>query len=132
MPSQIKAEPLDREAWSSYGWIPVRDTDPEDGGSRLVFEWSDVHLNIISHRLDELVQTDTGLVCDVMFRRLTHTQALLVLNCPAVVAVAPPSCQLSGTADLTRYVLFSSVLWTLSFCIGDLALGPVPGERPTS
>ena len=31
MPSQIKAEPLDREAWSSYGWIPVRDTDPEDG-----------------------------------------------------------------------------------------------------
>ena len=100
MPSQIKAEPLDKETWSTCGWIPVRDTDPGDGTSRLVFEWSDVHLNIISHRLEELVRTDSGLVCDVMFRHLTHTQGLLVLNCPAVVAVAPPSSQLSGPEDL--------------------------------
>ena len=131
MPSQIKAEPLDREAWSSYGWIPVRDTDPEDGGSRLVFEWSDVHLNIISHRLDELVQTDTGLVCDVMFRHLTHTQALLVLNCPAVIAVAPPSSQLSGPADLDQVRAF--LLRPLdSFVLhqGTWHWGPFPVSDP--
>jgi ureidoglycolate hydrolase len=106
MPTQIKAEPLDREGWASFGWIPVRDTDPEDGGSRLVFEWSDVHLNIISHRLEELVQTDAGLVCDVMFRHLSHTQALLVLNCPAVIAVAPPSSHLSGPQDINEVRAF--------------------------
>jgi ureidoglycolate hydrolase len=100
MPTQIKAEPLDRESWAGFGWIPLRDTDPEDGTARLVFQWSDVHLNVISHRLEELVQTDSGLVCDVMFRHLTHTQALLVLNCPAVIAVAPPSAELSGPEDL--------------------------------
>ena len=106
MPSQVRAEPLDKETWSTYGWIPVRDTDPGDGTSRLVFEWSDVHLNIISHRLEELVRTDSGLVCDVMFRHLTHTQGLLVLNCPAVVAVAPPSSQLSGPEDLDHVRAF--------------------------
>jgi ureidoglycolate hydrolase len=106
MARQIRAEPLDQEAWSPYGWIPIRDTDPGDGASRLVFEWNDVHLNIISHRLEELVQTHNGLVCDVMFRHLTHTQALLVLNCPAVVAVAPPSSPLSGPEDLDRVRAF--------------------------
>ena len=106
MPLQIKAEPLTREAWSSYGWLPVRDTDPKDGASRLVFEWADVHLNIISHRLEELTRTDTGLVCDVMFRHLTHTQALLVLNCMSVVAVAPPSSQLAGPEDLDQVRAF--------------------------
>jgi ureidoglycolate hydrolase len=106
MPIQIKAGPLDRESWASFGWVPLRDTDPEDGASRLVFQWDDVHLNIISHRLEELEQTDSGLVCDVMFRHLTHTQALLVLNCPAVIAVAPPSAQLSGPEDLDQVRAF--------------------------
>ena len=106
MLTQIRAEPLDRGAWSNYGWVPVRDTEPEDGTSRLVFDWSDVHLNIISHRLEELVETDAGLVCDVMFRHLTHTQALLVLNCPAVVAVAPPSSRLAEPDDLDQVRAF--------------------------
>jgi len=103
---QVEAKPLDRQEWASFGWIPLRDTDPEDGASGLVFEWSDVHLNIIAHRLEELVQTDGGLVCDVMFRHLTHTQGLLVLNCPAVIAVAPPSSPLSGPEDLDQVRAF--------------------------
>jgi len=131
MTVQVKAELLDRDAWSSFGWLPVRDTDPEDGASRLVFEWSDVHLNVISHRLDELVQTDLGLVCDVMFRHLTHTQALLVLNCPAVIAVAPASSQLSGPDDLDQVRAF--LLHPLdSFVLhqGTWHWGPFPVGAP--
>jgi ureidoglycolate hydrolase len=131
MPIQIKAEPLDRSGWAGFGWIPVRDTDPEDGSSRLVFEWSDVHLNLISHRLEELVQTDGGLVCDVMFRHLSHTQALLVLNCPAVIAVAPPSSQLSGPEDLAQVRAF--LLRPLdSFVLhqGTWHWGPFPVSDP--
>ena len=103
---QVEAKPLDREGWAIFGWIPLRDTDPEDGASRMVFQWGDVHLNVINHRLDELVQTNGGLVCDVMFRHRTHTQGLLVLNCPAVIAVAPPSSQLSGADDLDQVRAF--------------------------
>jgi ureidoglycolate hydrolase len=131
MPIQIKAEPLDREGWASFGWIPVRDTDPDDGSSRLVFEWGDVHLNIISHRLEELVQTDTGLICDVMFRHLTHTQALLVLNCPAVIAVASPSSRMAGREDLDQVRAF--LLRPLdSFVLhqGTWHWGPFPVSDP--
>ncbi len=106
MPIQVQAKALDREEWASFGWIPRRDTDPEDGASRMVFQWSDVHLNIIAHRLEEVVHTDSGLVCDVMFRHLTHTQGLLVLNSPAVIAVAPPSSSLSGPEDVDQVRAF--------------------------
>jgi ureidoglycolate hydrolase len=131
MPIQIKAEPLDGQGWSSFGWIPVRDTDPRDGLSRLVFEWGDAHLNIISHRLEELVQTDTGLVCDNMSRHLTHTQALLVLNCLAVIAVAPPSSQLSGPEDLDQVRAFLlSPLDSFVLHQGTWHWGPFPVSDP--
>lgn len=131
MPVQIEAKPLDREEWASFGWAPFRDTDPEDGASRLVFQWDDVHLNIISHRLDELVATNNGLMCDVMFRHLTHTQALLVLNCPAVIAVAAPSSRLSGPQDLDQVRAF--LLRPLdSFVLhqGTWHWGPFPVRDP--
>lgn len=100
MATTVPARPLEATTWEPFGWLPVRDTDADDGRSRLVFEWGDVHVNIISHRLDELSQTDGGLVCDIMFRHLTHTQALLVLNCPSVIAVAPASSDMSGPEGL--------------------------------
>ena len=131
MPVQIKAEPLDREAWSSFGWIPVPITDPDDGASRLVFEWDDAHLNIVSNRLDRVAQTDSGMICHAMSRHLTHTQALLVLNCPAVVAVAPASCQLSGPRDLDEARAF--LLRPLdSFVLhrGTWHWGPFPIDEP--
>jgi hypothetical protein len=98
---------------------------PKIADPRLVFEWSDVHLNIISHRLEELVQTDAGLVCDVMFRHLSHTQALLVLNCPAVIAVAHHRLICPALRTSTRCVRSSSVLSTLSY----YTRGPGTGAR---
>ena len=48
------AESLDAKSWSPFGWLPVPDTDPRDGESRLFFEWGDVHVNLIGHSADEV------------------------------------------------------------------------------
>jgi hypothetical protein len=85
----ISAQQFDPAEWQPYGWVLLADTDPRDGQSRLTFEWADAHLNLIGHAADEVPHTDRGLVCQMLFRHLTHTQALLVLNCPAVMVVAP-------------------------------------------
>lgn len=131
MPVQVKAGPLDRDAWSSFGWIPVRHTQPEDGASRLVFEWDDAHVNIVSNRLDRVVQTDTGLMCQAMNRHQTHNQTLLVLNCPAVVAVAPPSSQLSGPEDLEEVRAFLlNPLDSFVLHRGTWHWGPFPVRSP--
>ena len=53
----ISAQPFDPADWSPYGWVPVPDTDPRDGSSRLDFEWADVHLNLIGH---EAVEVEAG------------------------------------------------------------------------
>ena len=103
---RVTARPLEAAAWGPFGWLPVRDTDPEDGSSRLVFEWSDVHVNVICHRSDEVQRAADGLVCEMMFRHLTHTQALLVLKSTAVIAVAPPTCLLGDTADAKQIEAF--------------------------
>src|ERR1700735_4886039 len=85
----VHAQPLTAEAWAPFGWIPVTDTDPSDGANRLSFEWTDVHLNIISHAPEEIETTPAGLLCDGLFRHDTHTQALLTLDVASVIAVAP-------------------------------------------
>ncbi|HUB70632.1 MAG TPA: ureidoglycolate lyase [Acidimicrobiales bacterium] len=103
---QVKAQRLGTEAWSSFGWIPAHITDPEDGRARLVFESGDPHVNIVSNRLDRVTQTSTGLICRAMNRHQAHNQTLLVLNCPAVVAVAPASSSLSGPEDLDEVRAF--------------------------
>ena len=57
----IEARPLTAADWSLFGWIPLRDTDPRDGKARLQFEWSDVHVNLISHQADEVPIQTAGL-----------------------------------------------------------------------
>ncbi|HZP29390.1 MAG TPA: ureidoglycolate lyase [Acidimicrobiia bacterium] len=96
----IDAEPLTAAAWEPFGWLPVDDTDPGDVLD-LHFEWADPHLNYIAHTFDEIPHADGGApVCEVMYRHETHTQALLVTNCDAVVAVAPAAVDFSDGADL--------------------------------
>ena len=96
----VDAAPLTADAWAPFGWLPRPDTDAADGDQTLHFEWADPHLNVISHAYDEVEHTDAGAICSVMYRHDTHTQALMVLNGAAIVAVAPAALDFSGTADL--------------------------------
>lgn len=102
----ITAQKFDPAEWAPYGWVPVPDTDPRDGKARLEFEWSDVHLNLIGHDADEVPHTAHGLICEMLFRHRTHTQALMVLNCPAAVVVAPPDTTFSSPADAAKLRAF--------------------------
>jgi len=86
--------------------MPVEDTDPRDGAERLDFAWGDVHVNTISHRRDEVPATDGGLLCQMLFRHLTHTQVLMPLDVPAVVAVAPPEVTLDSPSGADRVQAF--------------------------
>jgi len=97
---RIHTQPITPEAWVPFGWLPVADTDPTDGEHTLTYEWADPHLNVISHAYEEVEHTELGTVCDRMFRHVTHTQALMPLNCDAVVAVAPAEVDLHAAADL--------------------------------
>jgi ureidoglycolate hydrolase len=103
---RLIAEPLTEVDWKPYGWLQRADTDPADGTDRLHFEWDDVHANLIHHRRDEVPATSEGLVCEMLFRHLTHTQALLVLNCACVVVVAEPSTEFSSPDDAERLRAF--------------------------
>jgi hypothetical protein len=92
----VVAERLAADTWAPFGWIPVADTDVADGAHRLAFEWQDAHVNVISHAPDEVERVGEGLRCDRLYRHLTHTQVLLALNGPSVIAVAPPGFDLSA------------------------------------
>jgi hypothetical protein len=96
----IEVEKFDEPGWAAYGWVPFRDTDPRDGEHRLRFEWDDVHLNVIGHSLDEVEKTARGLRCDVLYHHVTHTQAVMALNCDCVFVVAPADASIEGPADL--------------------------------
>ncbi len=98
--TSLRADELTAEAWSPFGWLPVFDTDPADGRSTLEFEWGDPHLNVITHTPDEVERTAAGRVCDRLYRHDTHTQALMSLNCDAVLAVAPEDTTFDRPADL--------------------------------
>jgi ureidoglycolate lyase len=102
----VTAGPLTADAWRPFGWLPVDDTDPADVVD-LHFEWADPHLNFIAHAYDEVPHTPGGSpVCEVMYRHDTHTQALMVTNCAAVVAVAPASVDFSAPSDLDEIRAF--------------------------
>ena len=105
----LPAQPLTAAPWEPFGWLPVADTDPRDGDHTLAFEWADPHLNVIAHAYDEIEHTEHGEVCDRMFRHVTHTQALMPLNCDAIVAVAPAEVDFSDPAhvDAVRAFLVS-------------------------
>ncbi|HLI73471.1 MAG TPA: ureidoglycolate lyase [Acidimicrobiales bacterium] len=100
----VVAQRLAADAWAPFGWIPVADTDAADGAQRLEFEWQDAHVNVISHAPDEVERAGDGLRCDRLYRHLTHTQVLMALNGPSVIAVAPPGSDLTapGGTDAVR------------------------------
>jgi ureidoglycolate hydrolase len=130
----IEAQPLTAQAWGRFGWLPVRDTDPADGSHRLTFAWDDVHVNVISHAPEEIARTPEGFLCDCMYRHDTHTQALLTLDVPSVIAVAPAEVALTETADLETVRAF--LLRPLDNFVlhrGTWHWGPFPlGDRPVT
>jgi ureidoglycolate hydrolase len=103
---KVSPEPLSEEAWASFGWLPVADTDPRDGDHRLSFAWDDVHVNIIGHARAEVPELPDGLRCQMLFRHDTHTQTVMSLDVPAVIAVAPAAQDFSGAADADSIRVF--------------------------
>ena len=95
---KVSPEPLSEEAWAPFGWLPVADTDPRDGDHHLSFAWDDVHVNIIGHARAEVPEIAGGLRCQMLFRHDTHTQTVMSLDVPAVIAVAPAAQDFSGAA----------------------------------
>lgn len=127
----VIAEPLTAETWAPFGWVPRRDSDPKDGDDRLSFAWQDVHVNFICHRADELPCCDDGMWCQMMFHHRTHTQALCVLNCRAVIAVAPAERKLQAFEDLESiraFVLEPHA--ALVIAPGVWHWGPFPIDQP--
>jgi ureidoglycolate hydrolase len=128
----IEAQPLAADTWAPFGWLPVADTDPADGSHRLTFEWNDVHLNVISHAPEEIARTEHGMLCDGLYRHDTHTQALLVVDVAAVIAVAPGAVTFgdAGDVDTVRAFLLRPldrfVLHRGTWHWGPFPLGDVP------
>ncbi len=132
----IEAGPIEASAWEPFGWLPVADTDTDtdaaDGAQRLSFEWSDAHVNIISHGPEEVTRSDGRPVCSRMYRHDTHTQVLMVLNVPSVVAVAPASVSFTDPSDLDSVRAFLlQPLDNLVLHRGTWHWGPFPlGDEP--
>jgi len=128
----LEAQPLSAEAWAPFGWLPVADTDPADGTHTLRFEWSDPHLNVISHTFDEVVHTERGAVCAAMYRHATHTQVLMPRNVDAVMAVAPAALDFSDAAHIEQVRAFAlHPQDTLVLHQGTWHWGPFPvGAEP--
>jgi len=129
---RVTAEPLTADAWAPFGWLPVADTDPRDGTGRLSFAWGDPHLNMIAHDAGEVDRRDGALVCAAMFRHDSHTQALLVLDARAVVAVAPRDQRLASPADaglIRAFVLEPLDAFVLH--AGTWHWGPFPVDAET-
>lgn len=118
--------------WAPFGWLPVADTDPADAGFTYEFAWGDPHVNVISHAPDEIEHTAGGLVCDRFYRHDTHTQVLLPLDVPSVVAVAPAGVEFTTPADLDTVRAFTlRPLEGFALHRGTWHWGPFPtGDRP--
>ena len=126
-PRRITPIPLRPEAWAPFGWLPVADTDPDDGKAVLEYAWGDVHVNLIGHRRDEVPEVPGGLRCQVLFRHVTHTQVVMPLDVDAAVVVAPPGLDMVHVADVDRVQAF--VLPKLSAIVlhrGTWHWGPYP------
>lgn len=125
--ARIEPEGLTAERWAPFGWLPVPDTDAADGKERLSFEWGDVHCNLIGHTLDEVPAVPGGLRCQVLFRHATHTQALLALDHPAVIVVAPAEVDPAAPAGATSIRAFAlPVLTPVVLHRGTWHWGPYP------
>ena len=134
MPEQrrkIGPEPLSEEAWAPFGWLPVADTDPRDGEHRLSFAWSDVHVNLIGHARSEVPATADGLRCEMLFRHNTHTQSVMSLDVPAVIAVAPADVAFARPAEAAAIRVFRlEPLEPLVLGRGTWHWGPFPVSAP--
>jgi ureidoglycolate hydrolase len=107
----------------------VVDTDPRDGTHRLSYEWADPHVNIIGHARAEVPAVTGGLVCQMLYRHATHTQVLMPLDHPCVIAVAPKGIGFDhpGDGDLVR-VFAIEPLQALVLDRGTWHWGPYPGQ----
>ena len=122
---------LTEAAWSPFGWLPVADTDPRDGEHRMTFEWADAHVNLIGHARAEVPDTDRGLRCEMLFRHDTHTQSLMSLDVPAVIAVAPAGVEFGDGADVESIRAFRiGPLEPLVLHRGTWHWGPFPVDAP--
>ena len=128
----LQPERLTTDAWEPFGWLPVADTDPADGTQTLHFEWSDPHLNVIAHAYDEIEHRPEGAVVARMYRHATHTQALMGLNVPSILAVAPADLIIddAGALDAIRAFRIEPqevlVLDRGTWHWGPFPLGPEP------
>ena len=96
----IEVQPLDGDAFTRFGWLPVSEGDERDERQELAFAWADAHLNYISHGPDEIVRVPEGAVIERLYRHDTHTQALMPINTDAVLVVAPPSADFATEGEL--------------------------------
>ena len=127
----IGPEPLTGAAWAPFGWLPVADTDPSDGDYTMAFAWGDAHVNIIGHARSEVPETDRGLRCEMLFRHDTHTQSVMSLDVPAVIAVAPADVDFSDPAHAASIHVFRlEPLEPLVLHRGTWHWGPFPVEAP--
>lgn len=128
----IDSEPLTPEAWREFGWVPVADSDPSDGIHSLEFSWEDAHLNYITHAPDEVERRGGELVVDRLYHHDTHTQALVPLNCPSLIAVAPAFQSFSDASQVRSVRAF--LLEPLACVVlhrGTWHAGPYPlGDEP--
>jgi ureidoglycolate hydrolase len=65
----------------------------------MTFEWDDAHVNIIGHARTEVPATDRGLRCEMLYRHDSHTQSVMSLDVPAVIAVAPAEVDFTRESD---------------------------------
>ena len=128
----IEAQRLTPEGWAEFGWVPVPDDDPDDGLNTLEFSWHDAHLNYITHTPEEVERDGYSFVVNRLYHHDRHTQALMSLNCPALIAVAPAIVDFStpGHADRVRAFLLDP-LDCLVLRRGTWHYGPFPiGAEP--
>jgi ureidoglycolate hydrolase len=74
-------------------------------------------------------ETDTGLRCEMLFRHDTHTQSVMPLNVPAVIAVAPADMEFEDAAEAESIQAFRiEPLEALVLHRGTWHWGPFPIE----
>jgi ureidoglycolate hydrolase len=128
----IDAQPFTSEAWREFGWVPVSDSDPSDGIHSLEFGWEDAHLNYISHAPDEVERSGDAFVLSRLYHHDTHTQALMALNFPSCIAVAPAFVDFSHVEQVESVRAFlldpfaCIVLHRGTWHFGPFPLGPEP------
>jgi ureidoglycolate hydrolase len=123
----ISPQPLGEKSWDPFGWLPVADTDPRDGDHRMTFTWADPHVNVIGHARSEVPATPNGLRCEMLYRHDTHTQSVMSLDVPAVIAVAPAHVDFSSDLDVDEIHVFRlEPLQPLVLHQGTWHWGPFP------